>query len=110
MCLFPSGTPERDGILNNTLVLHHPSQGRGTGKMLSSGYTNGVTKRTNLQLVKQIPCVHVLASWWRETIPHWMFLEVPITLSRQLVSLCLQARKAISWLIGPSQDKEVYTL
>lgn len=39
-----------------------------------------------------------------------MFLEVPITLSRQLVSLCLQARKAISWLIGPPQDKEVYTL
>lgn len=109
LCLFPSGTPGRDGILNHILVPHHLSrgcrwQGRAgwTEKMLSSGYTEGAAGRSSPWLTKQIHCVWVPASWWRETALHRMFLGVPITPSWQLVSLCLLARKAVSWLVGPS--------
>ena len=110
--LFPSGTPGRDGILNHILVPHRLSrgcrwQGRAgwTGKMLSSGYTDGAAGRSSPRLVKQICWVWVPASGWRETALHGMFLGVPITPSRQLVSPCLLARKAVSSLVGPSQDK-----
>lgn len=109
LVFVPPGTPGRGGILNHILAPHRLSWGcrwwgraGWEGKMLPSGYTDGAAGRSNPWLLKQIRCVWVPASRWRETAPHGMFLGIPIAPSRQSVSLCLQARKAVSWLMGPS--------